>query len=307
LRQNDSVARRRVRKYRPKGADYEFHVVGDRVAWLRDFYHALLRRSWPVTFGVISGTFLVLNALFATGYLLCGGIKGATPGSFWEAFFFSVQTMGTIGYGAMYPESNAAHALVVVESIAGLMMTALATGLVFAKFSRSTSRMVFSREAVISPVNGVPTLMIRIGNERGNQIVDVQVRIAMSKTEITAEGQMFYRNYDLAIVRDRLLSLSRSWTLFHPIDNKSPLYGQTPESIKEQEIELSLMVVGLDDTTVQIVHASHHYFGREILFGRRHSDILADTPDGNILLDVDKFHDTEPTRATDAFPYPRAD
>src|SRR6185436_6248344 len=158
------------------GADYQIRVVGVRATPLRDFYHALLRLPWSVTIAVIAVSFLAWNALFAAGFLLTGGIANARPGSFADAFFFSAQTMGTIGYGAMYPQSMAANMLVVAEAIAGLTLTALATGLVFSKFSRSTARVAFTRQAVISPVDGVPTVMFRMSNERGNQIVDAQVR-----------------------------------------------------------------------------------------------------------------------------------
>jgi inward rectifier potassium channel len=170
------------------GADDEIRVIGASRTPLSDFYHALLRLRWPATIGAISGAFLAINALFALAYLLTGGIAHARPGSFADAFYFSVQTMGTIGYGAMFPESAAANTLVVAEAIASLTMTALATGLVFAKFSRPTARIVFSKRAVISPMNGAPTLMLRVGNERGNRIVDVAIRASISRTERTAEG-----------------------------------------------------------------------------------------------------------------------
>src|SRR4029077_8819838 len=133
--------------------------------------------------GVIALGYLVANALYAVAYELVGGIENAKVGSFGDAFFFSVQTMGTIGYGAMYPKTLAANMLVVSESLVSLILTALATGLVFAKFSRPNARIVFSDYAVICPFNGVPTLMFRIGNERGNAIVDAQIRAIATRTE----------------------------------------------------------------------------------------------------------------------------
>jgi inward rectifier potassium channel len=136
---------------REPGADYEIRVVGDRPTPLRDFYHALLRLPWWATIAAISATFLVANALFALAFLLVGGVTHAAPSSFRDAFFFSVQTMGTIGYGAMFPESTAANVVVVAESIVSLLLVAVSTGLVFAKFSRSTARFVFTRQVTISP------------------------------------------------------------------------------------------------------------------------------------------------------------
>ncbi len=274
-------------------ANYKFQVLGVKRAPLRDFYHVLLRRSWWVTLAVISSCFVLVNLIFALGYFWGGGIAHAEPGSFLSAFFFSVQTMGTIGYGAMYPETLFANGLVVVEAIFSLTLTALLTGLVFAKFSRSTARMVFSREAVVSPVNGVLTLMIRVGNERGNSIVDTQFRVALVRTETLAEGGTFFRSVDLKLVRERAHSLSRSWTVMHTVDEKSPLFGMTPELALEQEAELHMMVVGLDDITMHQVHASHRYYGHEILWGVRHVDILSEPEEGTIVVDLTKFHDTE--------------
>jgi inward rectifier potassium channel len=288
---------------RQPGADYSIRVIGDYPTLLRDFYHALLRMPWPATVASIAIGFLAANALFAVGFLLTGGIANARPGSFADAFFFSIQTMGTIGYGAMHPQSLGANLLVVGEAITGLTITALATGLVFAKFSRSTARVAFTREAVISPVNGVPTLTFRMSNQRGNQIVDAQIRVVLSRTERTQEGRTFYRLLDLKLTRERALSLSRSWTVFHIIDGASPLHGLTPAAALEQEIELSVLVVGLDDTSMQLIHASHHYYGRQILWGARHTDVLSEDEAGDLVLDLRKFHEIEPTPPTDDFPY----
>jgi inward rectifier potassium channel len=286
------------------GADYVITVVGDRSVPLRDFYHGLLRGPWWLTIAAISGTFLVANALFALAYLATGGVHAA-HWSFADAFFFSVQTMGTIGYGALYPESAAANTLMVAETLTSLTLTALATGLVFAKFSRPTTRLMFSKQAVISPMNGVPTLMFRISNQRGNQIVDALIRVVIVRKEQTIDSGTFYRMLDLRLSRERALSLSRSWAVLHPIEPDSPLRGATPESMTADETEIGVMVVGLDGTSMQPIHASHRYYPPQIVWGARHVDILSDTPDGNMLLDLRRFHEIEPTTPTDAFPYPR--
>jgi inward rectifier potassium channel len=292
---------------RQSGADYEIRVIGQKRTPLRDFYHALLRLPWWATISAISGAFLLANAAFALAYLLAGGVQHAAPGSFADAFFFSVQTMGTIGYGAMYPGSTAANAVVVVESIVSLLLTAISTGIVFAKLSRSRARCVFTRYAVIAPLDGVPTLMFRLGNERGNQIVDAKVQVALFRTERTEDGRMYYRPFDLHLLRDHTLSLFRSWNVLHPIDDASPLRGETPASMAEKEIELQVMVIGLDDVTMQTVHANYRYFAKDILWGARLVDVISETPDGNILLDLRRFHEVEPTMPTADFPYPRQD
>jgi inward rectifier potassium channel len=288
---------------RDPGADYEIRIVGDRHTPLRDFYHALLRLPWWATITAISGAFLAANALFALAYLFLGGVEHAAHGSFRDAFFFSVQTMSTIGYGAMFPSSTAANVVVVVESIVSLLLTAMSTGLVIAKFSRSTARFVFTRHAVISPFNGVPTLMFRLGNERGNQIVDAKIRVVLVRTERTSEGRTYYRLLDLQLSRAHTLSLSRSWNVVHPIDETSPLRGETPASLAAKEIELQVMVIGLDDITMQTVHASHRYFAKDIIWRARLADVLSETPDGHLLLDLRRFHDVEPTAPTPDFPF----
>ena len=287
----------------PPGADYEIRLVGVRSSPLRDFYHALLHTPWWVTIFTISLVFVCVNALFALAYLVSGGIAHAAPGSFLDAFFFSVQTMGTVGYGAMYPESRAANFVVVVEAITGLTLTALVTGLVFAKFSRSTARLVFTSDAVISPFNGVPSLMFRVGNQRGNRIVDAQIRLVLVRTERTTEGRSFYRMYDLKLQRDRALTLSRSFNILHAIDRDSPLYGRTPELFAAEESELQVLLVGLDDITMQTVHGGRQYFTRQIIWGARHVDVLSEAPDGNIVFDMRRFDEREPTPPTADFPY----
>jgi inward rectifier potassium channel len=288
------------------GASYRIKVLGHRPTPLRDFYHALLRMRWGWMFAIITAIYLVVNLVFALGFLLVGGVAHAEPGSFLDAFFFSVQTLATIGYGTMYPESHAANALVALEALVGILLTALVTGLVFARFSRPQARVVFSRNAVLTPMNGVPTLMFRIGNERGNQIVNTEIRVVFVRTEQLQEGGHFYRSYELTLVRDRALSLSRSWNVLHAIDAKSPLHGATPELLEAQEAELQVMVLGTDDITLQGVHASHRYAASQVLWGSRLADILTEEPGGDMVLDLDHFHDTRPGTPTEAFPYPKA-
>ncbi len=279
-------------------------VIGAPRTTLRDFYHVFLRMRWSAALALMVGSYLALNAIFAAAYLGFGGVVNARPGSFWDAFCFSVQTMGTIGYGAMYPASAAANGVVVAESVASLLVTAVATGLVFAKFSLSSARIAFSRVAAIGPMDGVPTLMLRVGNERGNQILEATIRIVMLRTERHKEGTTFYRMIDLPLARERSPAMARSWTVLHPIVETSPLYGVTPESAARNEIELLVTVVGTDDTSLQPVHARKRYLDRDIAWGARHSDILSEDDQGNIVLDIRRFHDIEPTKPIDGFPYP---
>ncbi len=286
-------------------ADAGVTVIGAPRTTLRDFYHVFLRVRWSIALAVMVGAYMALNAVFAVLYMAVGGVANARAGSFWDAFCFSVQTMGTIGYGSMYPSSVAANTIMIVESVASLLSTAVATGLVFAKFSLSSARIAFSRVVAIGPMDGVPTLMLRVGNERGNSILEATVRLAMMRTERLREGTTFYRMIDLPLARERSPAMARSWTVLHPIDEKSPLHGMTPERAARDELELIVTVVGTDDTSLQPVHARRRYVDREIAWGARHADVLSEDAGGNLILDVRRFHDIVPTEPIEGFPFPR--
>jgi inward rectifier potassium channel len=282
---------------------YDMRVVGVPSAGLRDLYHWFLRVPWWGALAVITGGYLLLNAAFALVYLEVGGIAGARPGSFADAFFFSVETMGTIGYGTLYPATVAANVVMVVESIVGIVVVALATGLVFVRFSQTRARVVFSRQIAIGPYDGVPTVMVRIGNERRGRIVDAGFRLSITRTTRTEDEGVAYRTVDLALVRSRAPALSRSWTILHRIMEGSPLVGETPESLAAQDAELTLAVTGTDETSLQPVHAQHTWFHTNVLWGVRLADVLSETPDGDVLLDLRRFHDVVTARPIPGFPY----
>jgi inward rectifier potassium channel len=269
-------------------------VVGRRRWGIRDAYHWLLGAPWWLDVSLITATFLTANLVFACAYLVMGGVANARPGSFADAFFFSVQTMGTIGYGEMHPVSMAANLLVTCEAVFGLLLTALATGLVFAKFSSVRPRVVFGRRAVITPLDGVPTLMVRVGNERGNYIAEVQVRLVLMRTEQTREGRTLYRMRDLVPVRSRSPAFSRGLTVMHTIDDSSPLSGATAASLRSSDAEIIVTLVGIDGTTGQYVHARSSYLDDEILFDHHFADLVTELPDGRIQLDLRQFNEVEP-------------
>jgi len=285
-------------------ASYKIQVVGaPKQPWLSDQYHAFLRVSWPRALASIVALYLAVNAAFAVAFMLVGGIAGARERSFFDAFSFSVQTLGTIGYGAMYPRTVAAQALVMAESVAGLLVTALSTGLLFAKFSQPGGRIAFAHHAAIAPMDGVPTLMFRVGNERGNLIVEAQVRVVIVRTVKTREGVTFYRMDDLPLRRDRSPAMNRSWTLMHAIDEASPLWGATPATLAGDEIEFLVTLVGVDDTSYQPVHARKTYEHGAVVWGARHADVLSERPDGDLVVDVSRFHDLVAVEASEHFPY----
>jgi len=283
----------------------EIEVVGVRHTPLSDLYHQLLRAPWWLDLLGVSGVFLLINFLFALAYLAVGGVAGARPGSVADHFFFSVQTMGTIGYGVMYPLTSAAEALVTCEVIVGVSLVALTTGMLFAKFSVPRARMQFAEWATISPYNGVPTLMFRVGNERASQIIEATVRVVLVRTERTSEGVVYYRMHDLALERSRSPYISRAWIVMHRIDGSSHLHGATPDTLARDEVELILTVVGIDETSAQNLSSRHRYLHAQVRWGARHADVLSERPDGGLRFDMSEFHRTVPTNPTATFPYPR--
>jgi inward rectifier potassium channel len=292
-----------MRKGRTAPAD-DVIVVNAQPHPLRDAYHFVLRIRFGWLLVLIAAFFLLVNVLFATVYVETGGIQGAAPGSFRDAFFFSVQTMGTIGYGAMYPTTSAANAVVTAESVVSMIVAALVTGVVFTRFSQSRSQLVFSDRVAISPMNGVPTLTFRVGNDRASTVFEARIRASLIRTEKTDEGMTFYRIVEVPLVRDSSQALARSWTVMHQIDEKSPLYKATPDSCRAEEVELIVSVVGTDDTSLQPVHGRTRYEMKDIVWGARLADVLSELPDGRMQLDIGKFDDLVPTEPTPDFPYP---
>lgn len=261
----------------------------------RDPYHIMLTMNWSSFFALTVVSYVLTNTLFALLYLAGGdSIKNARPGSFLDAFFFSVQTMATIGYGAMYPQTDYANLLVSIEALIGLLGVAMVTGLMFARFSRPTARVIFSRVAVIAPHNGMPTLMLRVANERRNQILEAQIGLSLLRDEVTTEGYFMRRFYDLKLVRSQTRIFALSWMVMHVIDENSPLYGQTPESLEEAQTDIIVTLTGIDETVSQTVHARHYYVTDEILWNMHFVDIFTKKSDGRRVLDLHRFHEVTP-------------
>jgi inward rectifier potassium channel len=266
--------------------------TGVRNGFFGDLYHFLLVSSWLRLVGLLAAAYVVANTLFAVAYLLEGhSLEHAAAGSFSDAFFFSVQTMATIGYGYIIPRTLFANILVTLESLIGLLGLAVVTGLVFAKFSRATARVLFSRVAVVTPRDGVPSLMFRMANRRGNQIVEARIHVVLALTESTAEGEVIRRLHDLEMARAQHALFALSWTAIHPITAGSPLYRATRESLAATEAEIIVSLTGLDESFGQTVHARHAYTSEEIIWGARFVDILSRSPDGRRLIDYTCFHD----------------
>jgi inward rectifier potassium channel len=264
-----------------------------RAVW-SDLYHYLIDKSWVRLLGLLAGVYVVANLVFA-GLYLAGGdsITGARPGSFGDAFFFSVQTLATIGYGSMSPRTEYAHLLVTVEAFAGTLFVAVVTGLVFSKFSRPTSRVMWSDKAIITRRDGVQSLVFRVANVRANQIVEAQVRVALARNETTQEGERVRRFYDLKLVRDRNVMFVLTWTVVHAITPDSPLHGLDAAKWKELSAQLILSLIGIDETFAQTVHARHAYTAGDIVWNQRFVDILREE-NGERIVDYARFHDLVP-------------
>lgn len=266
--------------------------LGDGRAAFGDPYHFLITRSWPALFLFITLVYLCLNVIFALIYLAGGdAIVNARPGSFADAFFFSVHTLATIGYGTMAPHGLYGNVLVTIEALLGLLGLALMTGLVFAKFSQPTARVLFSRNAVISSREGKTSLMFRMANRRANQIVEAHLRVILVRNDRTAEGEPLRRIHELKLVRDDSPLLILSWTAIHPIDESSPLHGETSESLAASEAEIIVVLVGIDETFSQTIHARYSYTPDEIVWNARFADILCVMPDGRRAIDYGLFHE----------------
>jgi inward rectifier potassium channel len=222
-------------------------------------------------------------------------LKGARPGSFEDAFFFSVQTLGSIGYGVISPATTYAGILVTIEAILSLLAIALITGLAFARFSKPSARIIFSRYAVITHHNGVPTLMFRAANQRQNLILEAQAKVYLTRDEITKEGVEFRRVYDLKLARDIQPRFSLTWNVMHPIDANSPLYGLTAAQWTAGLPQILVTLMGLDETVAYDIHDRHIYGIADVLWDHRMADVVHRTENGDRYIDYTRFDDVVPT------------
>jgi inward rectifier potassium channel len=266
---------------------------------LADLYHFLLTSPWWVLFALILVTYFTANALFAGVYLLDGGIENARPGSYSDAYFFSVQTMATIGYGKMVPTSTTSNVVVSLEALFGLVTLALATGLMFAKFSVPRARVLFSRVVVVGTRDGKRSLMLRLANERASGLVEAQLHLFLLRDETTLEGESVRRFHTLALTRSSTAVFALSWTAIHPIDAGSALLGETRESLIANNALLVASVIGLEEATGQTVHARHTWSAQDVLVDYRFKDIFATRPDGRRTVDYALFHEVEALPASD--------
>ena len=281
--------------------DGTFNVRRQGLSFFRSLslYHWLLTVSWPRFFLATGGTYTVYNLLFATLYFLCGrdallGAGGVTPVErFADAFFFSVQTAATIGYGHVSPQGLAANLLVTLESFFGLLGLALATGVLFSRFARPHARILFSRQAVIAPYRDVSGLMFRVANERSNEMLEVRATVTLSRHERTAAGTV-RRFYELSLERRHLVFFPLHWVVVHPIDERSPLWGVGEDQFADSDAEVLVLLEGVDETFEQTVHSRSSYKFDEVIWGARFTDIYVKRGDEPVGIDMRRMHETEP-------------
>jgi inward rectifier potassium channel len=260
-----------------------------------DVYHIIMALSWPQFFAGAVTVYLLVNLVFAGVYFV-GNHAISNASSFIDYFFFSVETLATVGYGVMSPATLYGHCVATAEIVTGMMSMAVITSLVFARFSKPTARILFSRVAVITLYDGVPTLIFRVANQRRSYILEASASLVLIRDEETPEGHSLRRFYDLNLERASSPIFALSWQIMHRIDEASPLYGVTAEAIKEGNMRLGVSISGVDETFAARITARYNYSYRDVVFERRFVDIFTegDRPD-HLYIHMDRFHDLQPS------------
>ncbi|MDQ6810152.1 MAG: ion channel [Verrucomicrobiota bacterium] len=260
----------------------------------RDSYHAILSLSWPQFVAFVLGIYLALVLVFAVAYSIGGAcVAEMRPGYFPDAFFFSVETLATVGYGHMYPVGFVGHLIATLEIVAGTFWVAVITGLVFVRFSRPTARIEFSTSVVISAFDGQPTLMLRLANLRHTSVAEAEFRMIFMRDETVAEGGIFRRFYPLKLQFDRVITLPAALTIRHVIDEHSPLYGATAETLAASDARLMASVVCIETVVAATVQSQQDYSWNEFRFGERFVEIYNELEDGRLGVDYGRLHETE--------------
>ncbi len=260
----------------------------------RDVYHWVLALSWPKFSLLILAFYLALNLAFASLYLAGNGaIAEIRPGSFVEAFFFSVETLATVGYGHAYPQTIYGHIITTIEIVSGMFWLAMITGLIFVRFSRPTARIRFSDSLVVSPFDGQPTLMLRVANLRHHSMVEAEFRLMMHRDELVQEGDVVRRFYPLKLHFDRLIAFPAALTLRHTIDQTSPLFGVTLAELKQSETRFMASVVCIETVIPAAVQTQQGYTWNEVRFGERFVEIYTELGENRLSVDYGRLHETE--------------
>jgi inward rectifier potassium channel len=299
-------ARRKTGIRRVRLGKREIFTEGLAHAVFHDLFHYFMTVSWPRVFGTLAAFFLAFDLLFGFLYhLVPGCIANLNPPGFTGAFFFSVETLATVGYGDMHPQTLYGHVVAMAEIFVGLMSLALITGIMFARFSRPRARFLFTKNAVVRPIDGNLTLLIRAANERQNVVQDASAQLRMLRDEVSEEGFRIRRVIDLPLVRSEHPMFVLGWTIMHVIDDASPLKSETAASLHEVSTSFVLSLSGTDETTGQVLMARAEYSSDDIRWNATFRDILEEAEDGTLHVDYRKFNDVEPL-ATSEIKQPHA-
>ncbi|MES2590383.1 MAG: ion channel [Bacteroidota bacterium] len=262
-------------------------------------YHALIKMPWYKFNFIIFCYFIVINLVFAAGYYIIGldGLRGmeATTDTdkFFEAFFFSTQTVSTVGFGRLSPGSHSISVLAAIESLIGLLGFAIVTGLIYGRFSRPKARIIFSEKAIIAPFKNTTAFQFRIANKmRNSQITDIEARVTVAKLEVE-NGVPIRRFRPLELEIKRIIFFPMTWTINHPIDENSPLFGMTEKDIKESDAEFMILLNGFDDTFSQTVSSRFSYTHEEVVCGAKFISVFGLNEDGQTTQDLNKINDYE--------------
>lgn len=257
-------------------------------------YLFLVRITWTRFIALVISSVLVLNLVFASLYIAVGleNLKNSEAptawGSFMNAFFFSAHTLTTVGYGNMWPVGFAANVVAATESLVGVLGFAIATGLMFGRFSRPSARFGFSENAIISPYQSATALEFRVANRRTNDIINVDAQVMLMFVEI-CDGKPTRRFEKLELERREILFFALPWTIVHPITESSPLWGKTQQDLERQRMEVIVLIRGFDDTFGQNIHSRFSYRWDEVLWGARFSPAFAFEPSGDLAIDLDRI------------------
>ncbi|MBI2683558.1 MAG: hypothetical protein HYX26_10175 [Acidobacteriales bacterium] len=259
-------------------------------------YHEMLTMSWWKFYTLVFLFYFALNVLFALAYMACGpdALHGGLEYPWFErAFFFSIHTFATIGYGSLTPNGVAANMIVALEAIVGLLAFALATGMLFARFARPHAKILYSRHAVLAPYQGRSGFMFRITNGRRNQLVEMQAKVTMSRWEVI-DGVRVRKFYQLELERERVAFFPLAWTIVHPVSERSPLEGWSEQDLRAADAEFLILMTGFDETFSQTVYSRTSYRAEEIQWGVRFAGLYDPTgDDGLVVIDLSRFHDVE--------------
>jgi inward rectifier potassium channel len=287
--QNERTPKARVVRFGGR----EIITEGLNLNFWADISHRCMTATWPAFIGGAALVFIAFNAVFALFYLIGNQpISNVPGGAYIDYLYFSIETLSTAGYGDMHPQTHYGHFIATVELFTGIFSMSLMTGLIFARFSRPNARLLFADNPVISHHEGQPTLMVRLANERHNIISNATARLWLFRNIVSAEGQPFRRFYELPLVRNESPALALSWTLFHVLDEESPLYGLTADDLDAAKASLVVVVSGYDVVAAQTVHARKPYDHSDIRFGHRYAEILGTAEDGRLRIDYGRFHET---------------